>query len=37
MVWGDSDENRLIESDRRLAQCEANHSKRHEEKQYGTD
>jgi hypothetical protein len=33
VVWGDTDQNRLIEPDWWLPQCEADHSKRHEEKQ----
>jgi hypothetical protein len=37
VIRGDSDKNRLVESDRWLPQCEADHSKRHEEKQDRAD
>lgn len=37
VIRRDSDKNRLIESHRRLPQCEANDSKRHEKEQYGAD
>jgi hypothetical protein len=33
VIWGDTDKNRLIESDWWLPQCETDHAKRHEEKQ----
>lgn len=33
VIWRDTDKNRLIESDWWLPQCEADHAKRHEEKQ----
>jgi hypothetical protein len=37
MIRRDSDKDRLIESDRRLPQGEANNSERHEKEQYGAD